>query len=165
MWQAAAPGRRRRRAGRGGEERKVVLKLRKRLALPFRANPRTKRAHAHVLQLVPRAGGDGEVRAGAGGTSSRRVVDDHGHAVRRAVHVALHPVYVALEREAERRHRVFGAVLRLASVRHDVRHGDIRQRRRRRHAESGRDKRALHECCHAEARCHTFCLHFYPFMT
>ena len=70
-------------------------------------------------------------------------------------------VYAALEREAERRHRVFGAVLRLASVRHDVRHGDIRQRRRRRHAESGRDKRDLHECCRAEARRHAFCLHFY----
>ena len=51
-------------------------------------------------------------------------MDDHGHAIGRGVHVALHAVYPSLEREAERRHRVLGTVLRFAPVRDDLRHVD-----------------------------------------
>ena len=119
------------------EKREVVLELRDRLALVGGSDPRAKRAHAHVLEVVPRRGGDGEVRAGAGRATCRRVVDDHWHAVRRAIYVALDALDAALERKAERRHRVLGAVVRLAAVRHDARHRNVGKQRRRRTTKHG----------------------------
>ena len=104
------------------EEREVVLELRQRLAFPLRSDPTAERAHAHVLEIVPRGCRHSEVRAGARRAAGRRVMDDHGHADGRGVHVALHAVNPAFEREAERRHRVLGTVLRLAPVRDDLRH-------------------------------------------